>query len=83
MDISTSGSLNKADFLKWGRNLLIFLSPLILVYIGCVINALQQDGGVFSLRVFQITPLVQGALTLYLLNAITDLVKKYNAGSTP
>lgn len=76
-DKSPSGTLNKADAYKWGKNALVFLAPLILMYIASV-TPLIQDG--LNASDFKITPLMAGAMVLYLFNVITDLLKKLSEG---
>ena len=73
--VSPVGSVNKADLQKWLSNALIFLAPLSLVYLG-QLNAGLQDG-IFELSDFIPTSVTIGAIQLYIVNALTDLVRKF------
>lgn len=77
---SPKGTLSKEDIIKWGKNTLVFLAPVILLYITSIQTGIQTDG--LSASDFAITPMVAGAITLYLLNVATDLLKKLSAGSS-
>lgn len=72
---SRKWSLNSIDFKKWLKNTLIFLSPLGVIYIGFVINNVNNDG--LSLSDFKINQIVAGAMVLYVLNVLFDLFTKF------
>ena len=59
--------LNRADYIKWGRNALVFLAPFLLVFL----IAIQQG-----------TELQQALYLVYLyaLNIVIDLLKKFISG---
>lgn len=61
---------------KWVRNLLIFLRPLILLYIGTIGGIIALHGGEFHLVDLIPTPFTWGTIILYLSNAATDYLKK-------
>ena len=69
--------MNAEDVLKWVRNALIFLAPVGLVYLGVVAGKLQ-DG--VQLADFAVTPAIQGAIALYLVNTATDFFRKLARG---
>lgn len=60
-------SLDKRDVEVWAKNALIFLGPALLVLLGSVIEAIPQDWK-------------YGAVALYALNIVTDLLRKFLAG---
>lgn len=68
MKQSKSGSLNINDIKKWGKNILVFSSPLLIIFLTAVQNGM---------------PIKVAALLLYaaLIQAIIDLLKKYIAGN--
>lgn len=69
--------LDSADLSKWTRNALVFLAPVALIYLGSVQPNLA-DG--FAWADFALTPMVSGAIALYIINVILDLLKKLSAG---
>ena len=75
---SSAWRLNQEDVKKWGKNMLVFLAPLALVYLASIQNRINN--GEVSIEIFKITPEIAGALILYLLNALTDLFKKFSQG---
>lgn len=75
--MSPKWTLNTADANKWVKNALTFLAPLALMYIASI-TPLIQDG--LALSDFKITALVAGAMVLYVLNVVTDLLKKLTEG---
>lgn len=77
--MSKKWKLNSADLAKWSHNTLVFLAPLGLIYLGSVQPNLA-DG--FAWSDFALTPMVSGALALYIVNVILDLFKKLSAGES-
>lgn len=77
MDESAKWKLNAADVCKWGKNTLVFIAPLLLMYIASI-TPLIQDG--LALADFRVSPLVAGGMVLYVLNVATDLLKKLSDG---
>jgi hypothetical protein len=75
--MSEKYTLNKEDFKKVLNNAVVFLAPLLLIYLGSVISNIG-DG--FALTDFIPDNIVIGAMVLYLLNAMTDVLKKYSQG---
>lgn len=52
------------DWQKWIKNSLIFAGPALIVLVASIIEVIPQEG-------------IWGAIVLYLLNVITDLLKKF------
>lgn len=73
--VSPAGKLNSADLKKWRLNLFRFLAPLSLVYLGQISMTLQH--GALGWVDFIPTPVTLGAIELYVVNALTDLVLKF------
>lgn len=67
MQNSARFTLNRADVIKWIKNALIFLGPALLVLIASLIKAIPSD-------------LKNGALVLYVLNVLYDLLRKWING---
>jgi hypothetical protein len=67
---------------KWGKNLLIFLAPVALIYILATTALITGANGVVTLSDFVPNSVTIGAMTLYVLNAVTDLLRKFTAGTT-
>ena len=67
-------SLNQTDIQKWKKNLLLFLGPVLVLYITGVQVVIQQSG--FSLQAFVPTSFTAGGIVLYLINATLDYFKK-------
>jgi len=78
MEQSKTGALNSQDIKKWFKNILVFLVPVLIIYFGSITVGINTSG--FSYDLFIPTTLTQGAIVLYVLNALTDLLKKYSAG---
>lgn len=76
--VSPRGKVNKEDLKKWFRNLVIFLSPLGIIYLLQLSSVLQS--GALSLKDLVPSPITQGALELYVVNALLDLLRKFNDG---
>jgi len=77
MKQSPKWTLNTTDAKKWVKNTITFLAPLALMYIASI-TPLIQDG--LALSDFKIQPLVAGGMVLYILNVVTDLLKKLQEG---
>ncbi len=77
---SKAFDFNKEDFKRWLVNAGLFLAPLALIYFSYVIDGIRANGVDWS----DFTPnaLVWGALSLYFLNAATDLIRKFVKDNT-
>ena len=64
MTISPKYTLKKEDLLKVLRNSLIFLGPALLVLVPAIAKQIPVEAG-------------YGALALYILNTLADLLRKY------
>lgn len=71
---SEKWTLNREDWQKWGRNTLVFLAPLGLIYLGSIVPDVQDAG--LQASDFAISPMVAGAMVLYVINVATDFLKK-------
>lgn len=60
-------TLNKEDVKKWLKNALVFLGPAILVLLVSISDALPKDAQ-------------WGIVALYVVNLVTDLLRKFLAG---
>lgn len=78
MEQSPKWTLNKEDWCRWGKNTLTFLGPLVLMYLTFVGGEIQKDG--LQPTDFAVNNLVAGAMILYVINSITDLLKKLAVG---
>jgi len=75
---SKKWTLNAEEVKKIGKNSLIFVSPVALIYLGFVLIAVNQNG-------FQVTDLIpsnesQTAMVLWMINTFIDVFRKLNAG---
>lgn len=67
MKPSKSGELNKADMIKWGQNLLLFVAPTLAIFFGLLAQGVtvQKAWPVALFALYQ---------------ALADLFRKYSAG---
>lgn len=81
--MSQEFSLSNKDKSKWSENQLEFLKPLILfvagLYFAPIINNLSQVGHVVSIQDFIPSSAVVTAVTLYLINALWDILRKWSS----
>ena len=61
---------------KWFKNLVVFLAPVLTVYIVAVIGVIQVNNGAVKLEDLIPTSFTWGAVTLYVLNSLLDYLKK-------
>lgn len=68
MKPSQPGTMNIQDWNKWGKNVLIFSTPAIILFLGALANN---------------TPIQEAVKVLYLaiINALIDLLRKFQAGN--
>lgn len=81
--MSQKFSLNAADIQKWTHNLLVFLAPVTLIYVLAVVGVITAANGVVTLADFIPNAIVVGAMVLYVLNAVVDILRKFAAQTTP
>jgi hypothetical protein len=78
-DISPKGALNIEDLRKILRNMLVFLTPTILLYLAQLTGALSAH---LTLNLADLIPstFVIGAFEGYVISTVIDYLKKLNAG---
>ena len=69
-------TLNSTEQKKWYINLLGFLRPVAVLYIGAAISLIGLNSGVVKLEYFIPNEFVQGGIILYFLNAGLDYFNK-------
>ena len=79
MEQSNKGSLNKRDFKMQFKQALVWLAPLVLVYITQLQGTLQANNGL-SWKDFQPTWTTIGAAQLYIINQVYGLFIKFKEG---
>ena len=67
MKKSLQFSLNRQDLIEWGKNALLFLAPTLVVLLGSFTQVVPSEWQ-------------YSAITLYILNRITALLKLYVQG---
>ena len=75
---SIKWTLNKEELQKIVKNAGIFVSPVVLIYLGFALVAVNQDG-------FQVTDLIPNnesitAMVLWTINTFIDVFRKLSAG---
>lgn len=82
--MSSRFTLSAQDVSKWMDNQLEFVKPMALftvgLYLAPIVTALQQPGHVTTFNDFIPSPMVVTSLTLYLVNAFWDIVRKWSNG---
>ena len=68
--------LNEIEKNRWFKNLLIFLSPVAIIYIVAIIGFIQANNGAVKLNDFVPNQFTLGAMSLYILNTILDYLRK-------
>ena len=79
--ISPKGTVNKKDIKRWLNNLLVFVAPVALIYLMQVQGALSQEGHFFTGKDFIPSSFTQGAMVLYTINSLIDIIRKFRDGS--
>jgi hypothetical protein len=70
------------DFIAWVKNALWFTSPVILIYITSVIGIIQQPEHIITLADFIPNNLTIIGMVYWVLNRITDYLRRFTAGKT-
>lgn len=78
-DNSKPMSLNSTDMNNVLRSGLIFLSGLALMYITQIIGVIQTPNHLFSFGDLIPNTFTQGGMILYILNRLTDIIRKFVA----
>ena len=73
--VSPAGKVNEKDLKRVLRNMVVFLAPLGVVYL-MQINATLQNG-TLGFNDLIPTPGTWGAIQLYVINALMDLLRKF------
>ena len=68
--------LTKKENQKWINNLLLFLSPVAIIYIVAVVGLIQANSGEVKLTDFVPNSFVLGSIALYILNTLLDYLRK-------
>lgn len=68
--------LNQTESEKWLKNLIIFLSPVGIIYLIAVVDLIQANNGAVRAEDFIPNEFVVGGMTLYLLNSVLDYLRK-------
>ena len=76
--ISKKWTLNQEEIQKVSKNAVVFFSPVVLIYLGFVLNSVQKDG-------FQVNDLVPSSeavtvIVLCFINTLIDILKKFSQG---
>lgn len=69
-------TLNKIDQKRWYDNILLFLAPVVIVYVTAVVGVIQANNGAIRVENFIPTSFTLGAMTLYVLNSVLDYLRK-------
>lgn len=80
--MSTKFSLSAQDIRNWLKNLLIFVAPVLLIYVLAVTGIITGHNGVVALSDFVPNGVTVGAMVLYVLNAVIDILRKFSGTST-
>ena len=77
--MSDKYNLNKNDFSLQMKQALVWLAPLLLVYITQLQGTLQANNGL-SIKDFIPTQMSLGAMELYIVNQLYGLFNKWKSG---
>lgn len=80
--MSQAYTLSGVDFQKWTHNLFVFLAPVALIYLAFIAAAIAAANGAFSFAELVPNQIVIGAMVLYVLNALTDIIRKFVPDTT-
>lgn len=75
MTISEKYQLRAPDIKKWMKNCLVFLAPLVTIYLVFAIENIKVDG--FAWADLKPNLVVIGSMFLYVFNVLLDLAKKF------
>jgi len=67
--------LTRSDVKSWGKVALLFLAPVLGIYLTFVLGGAEADG--FQWSDFVPNLFVQGAMVAYVLNELLALIKKW------
>jgi hypothetical protein len=72
----TKMTLREAELHKWVKNLIIFLSPVGVLYLTTITGVISQPNHVFSFQDLFPNSFAQGGIVLWFLNAALDYLRK-------
>lgn len=72
-------TLNKVNQGKFLHNALVFLAPVLILYLTTVVGTISPNGHVFGLMDFVPSTFTQGGITLWFLNTALDYLRKLRA----
>lgn len=75
---SIKWTLNKEEIAKVAKNALIFISPVVLIYLGFALVAVNKDG--FQVSDFVPTAEAMTAMVLWVINTLIDIFRKLQTG---
>ena len=73
-------TLSTNDYKKWGINSVVFLIPLILIYLNQVSSLLHSPNSVLGGKDFYPSQFTMGAVVSYIISVLTDISKKWADG---
>lgn len=76
MTISSKFQLKEEDIKRVGKNALIFIAPVAIIYFASVVEAISKDG--FTWNDFQPSMIAVGSILLYILNVLIDFFRKWS-----
>lgn len=81
MNQSQKNSLNTTDWIKITNNFLIFISPIITIYLGSLSTLLSDSNHIFSVNDFIPNSIIFGMMIKQLIDTTLDIFRKYSAGN--
>lgn len=75
-EVTEKVTLNRIDKGRWVKNLIGFLRPVAVLYIGSVVTVFGLNNGSFSIEHFIPNSFTLGGMTLYVLNGALDYINK-------
>ena len=75
---SVKWTLNREETQKVIKNSVVFASPVVLIYLGFVLSAVQKDG--FQLNDLVPTSEAVTVIVLWIINTLIDAFKKFSQG---
>lgn len=78
--MSDARSLEKEDWIAQGKMAVVYLAPVILIYISPILAELQKAGHVISPEDFALTPARITAISVWVLSQLEGLLIRWAAG---
>lgn len=70
-------NLPKSEWKKAWKQALLFLAPLVLLYVNQVTGILSLPTHIINLSDFIPSSFTLGAISLFILNRVTDIIKRF------